>query len=188
MEVKWVPWKSALGMVKAAGICPHNAETSALVEWGAAGVVQARARLAIVNGEAKADYPIPERLWKVLEDGRGGVDRSSGEIRCELPGVSFQHRSTKVVAQGVEFLADRLFQLLPDVIELPSKPAKRLHPSSLQEQDAPLLEEMRALIEGGKVSGPNPAALQVVDRAAGGGNLDSKVRRLERRYQETFGA
>jgi hypothetical protein len=121
MGVKWVPWSNAVGMVKAAKICPYNGEAAALVEWGAAGAILARARLAIVNGQPQADYPISEQVWKLLEDRRGHIDRASGEIRCELPprlyGVG--GRRTKVVAQGVEFLSDRLGQLLPEVIELP---------------------------------------------------------------------
>jgi hypothetical protein len=63
---------------------------------------------------------------------------------------------------------------------------KKPHPSSLAAADAPLIEEMRELILAGTVSGPNPAALRVVDRAAGGGELDAKVRRLEKRYQKTY--
>lgn len=65
--------------------------------------------------------------------------------------------------------------------------AKLRHPSSLHEEDAPLIEEMKRLIEDGKASGPNPAALIVADRATGA-SLDARVRRLERRYLSIYGA
>lgn len=68
------------------------------------------------------------------------------------------------------------------------RPGIKPHPSSLAAEDQPLLEEMRQLIEAGEVTGPNPAALHVVGRAAGGGTLESKVRRLEKRYLQKFGA
>jgi hypothetical protein len=61
------------------------------------------------------------------------------------------------------------------------------HPSSLAQDDAPLVEEMRALIESGEATGAYSAALAVTDRAKGGGSSDSKTRRLERRYSKRFG-
>jgi hypothetical protein len=48
--------------------------------------------------------------------------------------------------------------------------------------DQPLLREMARLIATGKASSPYNAAHQVASKAAGGGTLESRVRRLERRY------
>jgi hypothetical protein len=48
--------------------------------------------------------------------------------------------------------------------------------------DQPLLREMQELIVTGKASSPFNAANQVVQKAAGSGTIESKIRRLERRY------
>jgi hypothetical protein len=48
--------------------------------------------------------------------------------------------------------------------------------------DEPLLKEMEQLIHAGKASSAFNAASQVVGKAAGSGSDDSKIRRLERRY------
>jgi hypothetical protein len=71
--------------------------------------------------------------------------------------------------------------------KIPAAPKPRSpHPSSYAADDAPLLDEMREMIEAGTASGPYPAALLVVDQARGGGETVSKVRRLEKRYIATF--
>ncbi len=51
--------------------------------------------------------------------------------------------------------------------------------------DAPLIVEMRAMIETGEARSPENAARAVVGRAAGGGAAESKVKRLALRYRET---
>lgn len=86
----------------------------------------------------------------------------------------------------IRFKRDDVLALWPVPVPDEPKVAKPAHPSSLAEKDAPLLTEMRAAIEAGQASGPYAAALLFVDRAAGGGNTESKVRRLERRYGEKF--
>ena len=55
---------------------------------------------------------------------------------------------------------------------------------SLEAADVPLLEEMKALRDGDSTLSVNAAALKVADRAAGGGTLESKARRLAERYAE----
>ena len=57
---------------------------------------------------------------------------------------------------------------------------------SLAVPDAPLVGEMRRLIEEGDCGTPTEAARKVVERADGGGTEDSKIRRLERRYGKKF--
>ena len=71
----------------------------------------------------------------------------------------------------------------------PSKrpPGRPVGSGSLNPLDAPLLEEMReATLENPSLS-PTSAARRVVDRAAGGGTEDSKIKRLTQRYLEKFG-
>ena len=72
-------------------------------------------------------------------------------------------------------------------LRLKLKAARGPHPSSLEESDAPLVEVMRALILEREVSGPYQAALRIADQAAGGSTLDSKIRRLEKRYISKYG-
>jgi hypothetical protein len=55
--------------------------------------------------------------------------------------------------------------------------------SGMQIADQHLLREMQQLILAGKASSPTDAARQIVDKALGGGGLDSKIRRLERHYK-----
>jgi len=66
-------------------------------------------------------------------------------------------------------------------------PNRTARDRSMSVADAPLVQEMRSLIQGGKASSPSAAALHVVDRAAGSGTTVSKQRRLERRYHRTYG-
>jgi hypothetical protein len=125
-ETKWVSWANAIDMVKAEGACPYRGEARALAEWGAAGVISARARLAIINGVAETDYSISEQIWKEIDKAPHLIDRYSGEIRCELPGelvTKFHRRTTKVVAQGVEFQAERLLRLVPTAEQQVTLPA-----------------------------------------------------------------
>jgi hypothetical protein len=51
--------------------------------------------------------------------------------------------------------------------------------------DAPLVERMRQLVLSGECSSPTAAAWTLVDEAKGG-TADSRVRRLQRRYDETY--
>jgi hypothetical protein len=53
-------------------------------------------------------------------------------------------------------------------------------------QDAPLIEEMRAMIQTGRARSPEDAARAVYRRAAGSSKEGSKVKRLARRYREKY--
>ena len=74
----------------------------------------------------------------------------------------------------------------PNDPALPVVTAKR-HPSNLEEVDAPLVQMMHQMITNGDATGPYNAALAVVDSAQGAGTVESKVRRLERRYSAIYG-
>lgn len=58
-------------------------------------------------------------------------------------------------------------------------------PSGYAESDAPLVEEMRAMIRDGRARGPWDAAQAVADRAAGSRHGDTRVKRLVARYLRT---
>ncbi len=55
-------------------------------------------------------------------------------------------------------------------------------------QDAPLVLYMHELLERGQAATLNAAAVQVAERAAGGGSAESKVRRLTDAYKRKHGA
>ena len=59
---------------------------------------------------------------------------------------------------------------------------------SFAQLDAPLVKEMKELIDSGKVVSPHAAATQIADRAKGAGAPESKVRRLINRFNEKFGS
>lgn len=54
--------------------------------------------------------------------------------------------------------------------------------------DAPLVQEMHQLFTSGAVSSPTAAAAQLVKegKVKGAGDVESKIKRLQRRYRETF--
>ena len=58
---------------------------------------------------------------------------------------------------------------------------------SYEKQDTPLVEKMKELIDSFEAASPHAAALQVVDRAKGGGTGTSKVRRLVNRFNDKYG-
>jgi hypothetical protein len=62
--------------------------------------------------------------------------------------------------------------------------AKRHNGRDYRSLDAPLVAEMHELIEGGEARSAEDAARAVVNRAAGGGQEDSRVKRLALRYRE----
>ncbi len=53
-------------------------------------------------------------------------------------------------------------------------------------KDMPLIEEMHRLIEIEEVTGPWDAALKVVDEAPGAPNIDSRLKRLTRKYAAKY--
>lgn len=58
---------------------------------------------------------------------------------------------------------------------------------SLADADAPLIEDMRRLILAGGASSVPDAALAFAEKADGKGTVQSKAKRLERRYGEKYG-
>jgi hypothetical protein len=71
---------------------------------------------------------------------------------------------------------------LPPEPPPPSEPAARRFHGPQGYDDAALVDEMHALITAAQVRSPTAAALRVVDRAAGGGTPESKVKRLVEKY------
>jgi hypothetical protein len=70
---------------------------------------------------------------------------------------------------------------------VPAASAKR-HTNGLdfRQDDAPLVDEMRRLIESGKARSPEDAARAVVAGAKGHGKPESKVKRLAKHYRDTL--
>ncbi|SMH36085.1 hypothetical protein [Mesorhizobium australicum] len=79
---------------------------------------------------------------------------------------------------------DPMVRFLTEDVPKAQKPVDR----SYAKQDAPLLEEMRRMIVCGQSPSAWNAALAVVDRAVGGGSVESKQQRLHRGYGKKYGA
>src|SRR5262249_33344353 len=68
--------------------------------------------------------------------------------------------------------------------------SRRRRPAGLNfaASDAPLVREMKRMIDEREARGPWDAALSMVGRALGPGNAESKAKRLCGRYSDMFGA
>lgn len=66
----------------------------------------------------------------------------------------------------------------------PARAGRRKGDGSMAGADAPLLVEMRELIDRRQAFSPNAAALMVASKASGSGTPESKAARLRRRYSE----
>jgi len=68
----------------------------------------------------------------------------------------------------------------------PMRTKRKTNGQDYRPLDAPLVTEMRTLIEAGTAISPEDAARAVVDRATGAGQGASKVKRLALRYRNTY--
>jgi hypothetical protein len=66
-----------------------------------------------------------------------------------------------------------------------NRPGRRAGQGSLAAIDAPLLVEMKRLIENLEAASPEEAARMVANSAHGSGTIDSKAERLARRFRES---
>ena len=66
----------------------------------------------------------------------------------------------------------------------PNRPGRKKGSGGYDSKDAPLLEEIHALVKKKKPVGLWDAALTVVDQAFGKGNMESKAKRLVKKYKE----
>ena len=75
------------------------------------------------------------------------------------------------------------------VKDTPPRSGQRRKPSGVDytRDDAPLVQEMRRLLDEGKARGVWDAALAVAGRAKGHGRAESKAKRLWARYSAAFG-
>lgn len=189
-----------------AGVVAHSLDPDwlpALWEYGRSGGLPVQAQQIIIRhergswpDEVLTDAIVPDWIWRdcardcppakawtigvflfrnCMRRMRPGLDeREIRWVTVTLTGVAFQGEGVRALT-GTEQCG-----ALPDLKKSPQ-------PSSLADADEPLIIEMRKMITAGKVAGPYPAALAVVDRAAGGGGTLSKARRLERRYTARYG-
>jgi hypothetical protein len=104
--------------------------------------------------------------------------------------VKFAVRGVLLDRQGVTSRFGERFADAPHVVSGPAtssaKPTapRGRPPGSGLFNDAPLLAEMARLIEEDPQKTPHSAAWSVVDKADGGGDDQSKIRRLMRKYKE----
>ena len=93
--------------------------------------------------------------------------------KMELVGLHFRRTDIEDICARSTFIA------VPQLKKGKGRPAGA---GSMDKADAPLLLEMRELIEKGKAFSPNGAAMLVAGKAAGNGTQESKIARLGRRY------
>ena len=68
----------------------------------------------------------------------------------------------------------------------PARAKRKSNGLDYREADAPVVAEMRNMIDAGDARSPEDAALAVFDRAVGKAIRDSKVKRLARHYREKY--
>lgn len=116
-----------------------------------------------------------------------------------LFGINCEFRREAVLStwppsgDGCEADADKAPRGAPDDVAAPSVgvlvPTKRRHNGlDYRLADAPLVAEMRSLIEGEKARSPEDAARSVCGRAEGHGKPESKVKRLTLHYHQIYRA
>jgi hypothetical protein len=88
-------------------------------------------------------------------------------------------------AHVVEALADLIDRSAIEPEYSPALARKR-GGRDYRKNDASLVDAMHELITARNATSPHNAALKVADRAAGGGTLESKAKRLVTRYSERF--
>jgi hypothetical protein len=129
------------------------------------------------------------------------VKRRTDEMRLALR-EEYMRRSQNLVARFRPVLADverraaansavdaapavpkRTAGETPAAVPPPTK--RRSNGLDYRQDDAPLLDEMRRLIESKKPRSPEDAARAVVADASGHGKPESKVKRLAKHYRDT---
>lgn len=141
---------------------------------------------AFVSSDGSHAYRLPTTYWCTAQNFLTYSPPDESPWPVEMSGESVIFGDAEMRAWAKAFGKTAMQSCLEHDASAPDA-NKRRHPSSLHEKDAPLIEEMKTLIDEGLASGPNPAALLVADKAAGA-SLDARVRRLERRYLAIHGA
>jgi hypothetical protein len=168
-----------------------------LLDYAVLGKVTARAAwIEVVTPQGRSldeNREVSEDLWQWIgkhaqewchKNGDYDLDGHKlgiGWVRVAIRGLRIDPASVKALVCA--------FSSPPSAAPEPpvaSGKAKRPRaPRGHRREDEPLVAEMRAIILGEKIN-PWPAAMRVVDRAAGGGLDDAKAKRLVARYYEAF--
>jgi hypothetical protein len=126
------------------------------------------------------------RLHTITIDGWATIDSgvSSDAYRDRCRHRNQDWGDLRFVSVDVEAL---LRGQLPQA-QAPARESSRPASNSLATLDGPLVEKMHELIQTGQARNPWDAALTLCGEAAGGGEPQSKAKRLSKRYSERFSA
>jgi hypothetical protein len=120
------------------------------------------------------DYALAE--LKITNWNRGRGEYSTGECVFDLQvAMTVGSSSQATNASAVEAVT---------AVHPPARIRGRPQGTGFADSDAPLLREMRQLRTTGQASSNTDAARAVAAKAKGGGSFESKVRRLQKRYEK----
>jgi hypothetical protein len=124
--------------------------------------------------------------WPTYEQ-RPGYDYpySSTSSIFAAPKAERQFKVGEMCAKLNEQIREFMRDDLKEALAVPDRP-HRPKGTGYQAADAPLVAEMRDLIQQEGIPSATKAAMRVVDRAQGN-NIDAKVSRLVGRYKKTYG-
>ena len=135
------------------------------------------------TGHGSEFTAIPSTDWPEIEykaEGKidwCGIDWEGSKLRTprgEFIDIRCSARELKTWHPGPRgYQADR-----------PKRRGRKPGSGSYEKDDAPLIKEMGGLIAEDKAASPYAAAMQIVDKAKGGGTPESKARRLVDRYND----
>ena len=187
MSEEWISAREALETISP-GCTFVGPATETICRHAANGLIEARAKLFVVRGEGREsknqDHRLPEDFWDMLLEKQDwmfgnftGVKRSiSWEIRCEAVGVFFKR-------EGIEKI---LTQTWSDDLSKPKGRGRPRGSGTYLTKDNPIIEGMRATISANPGMSASKAADKFVEDAAGDGTVESKKRRLMKRYKERY--
>jgi hypothetical protein len=128
-------------------------------------------------------FRVPDCYW----NGRSQLDllrAFAGIEECNVPGYAHGMEGQPIVLSQADVGAFAATMR-------PTDPASPMPPPPVEKKvrgwgiaDAPLVTEMRALVQCGECSSPSAAASRLISRAKGAGTPESKVRRLVTAYYE----
>jgi hypothetical protein len=193
---KWLSAGDALEHLLSVGLSREE-NPKRLVQWGAAGLLPARAFFLRERNERHPEGSlVPIWVWEQVAEGLWvrDLDWQVGSLRLLRYNVG---PTLDVEAHGIEFDRAALIKLAPgrDPVETQTAPidrhrelgrGRRKGVGGFAKADAPLIEEMRRLLLEEVVTSVNAAAVQVVPKARGSGGPEAKARRLTERYNALF--
>jgi hypothetical protein len=150
---------------------------------------QAREHLLKVQNNACEEWLNARRLLTDLPDGHTVVTE-----RALVAAIARLPQRTRALPLASDPPTSPLAEAPPEgATPIPAKgrslaPRGKSNGLDYRDEDVPLVAKMREMIEAGKASSAENAARAVVNRAAGAGKPESKVKRLALHYRQSYPA